>query len=87
MYRLVYCGSRVLGVAFSPNGKRIATASGDRTVKIWGLKRTKALQTFRGHTDHVTSVAFSPDGKQVVSGSRDKTIRVWSLSEVSLGAK
>ena len=71
--------SPVLGVAFSPDGKLIATASGDKTVKIWGLNSKNALQTFKGHTDHVTSVAFSPDGKRVVSGSRDQTIRVWDL--------
>ena len=67
-------------VAFSPDGKFLATACQDRTVKIWDIEAGREIRTLVGHTGPVTCVAFSPDGKRLVSGSYDKTIRVWNLS-------
>jgi energy-coupling factor transporter ATP-binding protein EcfA2 len=75
-------------VAFSPDGKTIASASHDKTIKLWNLER-KLLKTLSGHGDHVYSVAFSPDGKTIASASNDKTIKLWnregSYSTPSLG--
>ncbi|WP_445253144.1 nSTAND1 domain-containing NTPase, partial [Nostoc sp. 106C] len=68
----------VWSVSFSPDGKTIASASGDKTIKLWSLDG-KELKTFKGHSDSVWSVSFSPDGKTIASASSDKTIKLWSL--------
>ena len=56
-------------VAYSPDGKRIVTGSGDTTAKVWDAISGRELLTFKGHTNQVLSVAFSPDGRRVVTGS------------------
>lgn len=66
-------------VAFSPNGKQIASGSSDKTIRIWQLPNGQQLQTLAGHTDDVCSVTFSPDGKILASGSRDKTVKLWQV--------
>jgi WD40 repeat protein len=68
----------VKGVSFSADGKLIATASADNTVKLWSLEG-KELQTLRGHLDGINSVIFSPDGKMIATGSTDKTVKLWNL--------
>jgi hypothetical protein len=67
----------VLSVAFSRDGTRIASASGDNTVKVWGSSTGQEKLTLKGHTDLVSSVAFSPDGKRIASASGDRTVKVW----------
>jgi WD40 repeat protein len=54
----------VTGVAFSPDGKRLATASWDYTAKVWDAESGKELLTLRGHAASVDRVAFSPNGKR-----------------------
>jgi WD40 repeat protein len=66
----------VYGVEFSPNGQFIATASADRTVKLWRTDGT-LLNTFAKHQAAVWDVAFSPDGQLIASASRDKTVKLW----------
>jgi len=70
----------VYGVVVSPNGKRIASGSFDKTVKVWDAESGAELMTFRGHENQVGPVSFSPDGKKIVSGSMDSTVRVWDLA-------
>ena len=70
----------VMDAAFSPDGKRIATASWDRTARVWDAATGKEITTFRGHADVVRAAAFSPDGAHVITASRDKTVRIWDAS-------
>ena len=67
----------VLSVAFSRDGKHIASASTDHTVKVWDTAKGRELLSLKGHTEHVNSVAFSPDGKRLASTSDDYTVKVW----------
>src|SRR5947199_7163468 len=67
----------VMSVAFSPDGKVVASGSYDRTVMFWDAGTGAALKTLEGHSNSVNSVAFSPDSKVVASGSDDRTVRLW----------
>lgn len=70
----------VNSVAFSPNGNIFASASADKTIRIWGRFTGEIKYTLNGHSEAVFCLAFSPDGKFLISGSIDKTIRIWDLS-------
>ncbi|MDP6546547.1 MAG: WD40 repeat domain-containing protein [Phycisphaerae bacterium] len=70
----------VYSVAFSPDGKRLASG-GWGGIKIWDTVTGKKLLAVDGHSDRVMSVAFSPDGKRLASGSEDKTVKIWYMSE------
>ncbi len=65
---------------FSPDGKRIVSASDDGTVKVWDAATGRHLQTLDGPHGAIKSIAFSPDGRRIVSGSETGTIKVWDVS-------
>jgi WD40 repeat protein len=66
----------VNSAAFSPDGERIVTASGDKTARVWSADGTGEPLVLRGHEDAVWSAAWSPDGKRIVTASEDNTVRV-----------
>jgi WD40 repeat protein len=74
---------RVWSVAFSPDGRTLASGSQDNSVKLWNVASGSELRTLRGHTDWVDSVTFSPDGNTVASGSGDKTVKLWDVASGS----
>jgi hypothetical protein len=67
-------------VTFSPDGKRIATAGNDQTIKIWNAEDGRELLTLRGHNHGVLGVTFSPDSYLLASGGIDTTARVWDAT-------
>ena len=67
----------VWGVAFSPDGRLLATASEERTARVWDPASGRHLRTLTGHDGGVRGVAFSPDGQLLATASRDGTARVW----------
>jgi WD40 repeat protein len=70
----------VYSVAFSHDSSRLASGSGDRTVKIWDASSGACLQTLEGHSSAVSSVAFSHDSSRLASGSWDDTVKIWDTS-------
>ncbi|NES80259.1 MAG: hypothetical protein F6K10_01560 [Moorea sp. SIO2B7] len=75
--------SWVYGVSFSPDGKIIASASADKTVKLWTRDGT-LLKTLSGHNDDVIGVSFSSDGDIIASASADKTVKLWTRDGILL---
>jgi len=71
----------VLDVAFSPDGKRVISASEDGTARIWNASTGKLERTLRGHAEAVNSAAFSADAERVVTAGADGTVRVWNLRD------
>jgi WD40 repeat protein len=70
----------ITSIAFSPQEYYVATASRDKTARIWDAKTGVCLKTLRGHTAKLNKVAFDPTGKLVVTASDDSTARVWEIN-------
>ncbi len=76
--RLVEHSGLVNSVSFSPDGEAIATASSDKTAKLWN-REGQLLQTLRGHLEPVISTSFSPDGELIATASSDSTVILWDV--------
>ena len=70
----------ILSLAFSPDGRTVASAAEDKTVCLWDVATHKQRHQLRGHTDEVWSVAFAPDSKTLASAGADHTIRFWDVA-------
>lgn len=70
-----------LAVAYSPNGKYLATGSLDETIYLWDTNNYKVTDTLKGHGGNIYCVTFSPDGKFLASASNDNTVRLWDLKD------
>jgi WD40 repeat protein len=68
---------RLNSAVFSPDGRRVVTASDDKTARIWDTATGNEIVRMRGHANVVHFAAFSPDGRRVVTASHDKTVRIW----------
>ncbi|WP_404783137.1 NB-ARC domain-containing protein [Altericista sp. CCNU0014] len=72
--------SRVWRIAFSPDGQMLASASEDRTIRLWNARDGTCMKVLQGHTGGVTSVNFSPNGQILASASDNSSIRLWSVA-------
>jgi WD40 repeat protein len=68
---------KVQSITWSPDGRCLASGSGDETVRLWDPATGACTHTLTGHSDKVWSIAWSPDGRCLASGSWDKTVRLW----------
>ncbi len=72
--------SWINGLAFSPDGKILASGCGDNIIRLWDATTLRLLASLRGHAGAVAAVAFAPDGKTLATGSEDGTVKLWSLA-------
>jgi WD40 repeat protein len=76
----------IIALAFSADGRRLASGSADKEARVWDMTAADPAATvivLRGHTDSVQTLAFSPDGRWIATGSADTTARVWDLNSAN----
>jgi WD40 repeat protein len=74
---------RILCVAVSPDGQRIASGGYDRTIRIWDAGTGALLSCLHGHEERVWSVSFSADGRLLASSSEDQMVRLWNMEHIT----
>ena len=75
-----YRRSGINSLAFTPDGKSLATGGLEGTVKLWDVAAKKELRTLAGHANGVLSIAMAPDGKTLVSAGEDRTLKIWEIA-------
>jgi WD40 repeat protein len=70
----------IRAVVFTPDAKRLLTASDDGTIKVWGVKTGQELLTLKAHQAEVTGLAFDPTGRRLASCSVDGTVKLWEAA-------
>ncbi|OAI39250.1 hypothetical protein AYO40_01385 [Planctomycetaceae bacterium SCGC AG-212-D15] len=70
----------VSAIAFSPDGKYLASAGHDRTARIWDSRTGTLVRTLTGHADVVYGLSYSPDGRRIATASWDRTVKVWDVA-------
>ena len=73
----IITSAALLGVDYSPDGKRVVTCGLGRDIVVWNVESGKAVLTLKGHTDDVVAVKFSPNGRYIASGGVDKALILW----------
>jgi WD40 repeat protein len=76
---LVGHSAGVTACAVTPDGRRVVSASEDKTLKVWDLETGRTLATLEGHTGKVSACAVTSDSRRVVSASLDRTLKIWDL--------
>src|SRR5450755_790290 len=77
LYACMSHSSRITAIAWSPDGKYLASASYDRTAQVWDASNGKHILTYKGHSQHVNALAWSHDSKYLASASDDGTVQTW----------